>query len=47
VTFTFPPNVPTPSDAALVCFDEAPAALPTELATLADADPTVVFVLPD
>jgi hypothetical protein len=47
VTFTFAPNVARPFDAALLCFDEAPAAVPPELATLADANPTVVFVLPE
>lgn len=40
------PNVPSPRDLALICFETPPAALPSELGTLSDANPTVVFVLP-
>lgn len=46
VTFPLPIGIPAPSDVALLCFEDPPAVLPAELATLTDADPTVVFVLP-
>lgn len=46
ITFTIPPDVAEPSELVLLCF--APArALPAEIATLTETDPTVVFVLPD
>ncbi len=47
VTFPVASGVVEPLDLALVCFDDAPATLAPELETLADAEPTVVFVLPD
>ncbi len=43
----FPLRVFPPADVALLCFDDPPASLPPELATLTDAEPTVVFVLPE
>jgi hypothetical protein len=46
VTFPLPSGTADPFDAALVCFADPPGALPAELVTLADADPTVIFVLP-
>lgn len=45
-TFPLPAAVAPPLDVALACFDDPPPTLPAELVTLADADPTVVFVLP-
>lgn len=44
--FPLPDGVPAPRDQALLCFDDPPAELPAELDTLADASPTVIFVLP-
>ena len=46
VTYPLPDGVAPPLELALLCFDPPPAALPSELTTLADANPTVVFVLP-
>jgi hypothetical protein len=46
VVFPLPADVASPREAALLCFADAPGALAPELATLVDADPTVVFVLP-
>jgi hypothetical protein len=46
-TFPVPPGIASPLDSALLCFDDPPATLPAELTTLADAAPTVVFVLPE
>ena len=46
VTFPLPAGVAAPADVTLLCFADPPAALPPQLATLADANPTVVFVLP-
>jgi hypothetical protein len=45
-TFPLPTGVPAPLDLALLCFTDPPATLPPTLVTLADAAPTVVFVLP-
>ena len=45
-TFPLPASVKPPRDAALLCFEDPPAELASELETLADAAPTVVFVLP-
>lgn len=47
VTFPLPGDVADPLDLALLCFADPPAVLAAELATLADATPTVVFVLPE
>ena len=41
-----PTGATPPLDLALVCYDTPPATVPAVLVTLADADPTVVFVLP-
>jgi hypothetical protein len=46
VSFPLPAGVADPFDLTLLCFDDPPAVLPFVLATLADANPTVVFVLP-
>jgi hypothetical protein len=46
VSFPLPAGVVDPLDLTLLCFDDPPAAVPPLLATLADANPTVVFVLP-
>jgi hypothetical protein len=45
-TFLVATDVPAPLDLALLCFEEPPDVLPMTLPTLADASPTVVFVLP-
>ena len=45
-TFLVAADVPAPLDLALLCFAEPPDGLPMTLTTLADASPTVVFVLP-
>jgi hypothetical protein len=45
-TFPIAADVAAPLDLTLLCFADPPAALPSTLATLAAADPTVVFVLP-
>jgi hypothetical protein len=45
-TFLVATDVLAPLDLALLCFDHPPDTLPMMLATLADAEPTVVFVLP-
>jgi hypothetical protein len=47
VVFPLPAGITEPFELALLCFDDPPAALASELDTLADAEPTVVFVLPD
>ncbi len=44
--FPLPDGVAAPRDQALLCFDDPPTELPAELPTLADASPTVIFVLP-
>jgi hypothetical protein len=44
--FPVPSAVDPPRDLALLCFEAPPAELASEVATLADAGPTVVFVLP-
>lgn len=44
--FPLPTSVKAPRDAALLCFEDPPAELAPQLETLADAAPTVVFVLP-
>lgn len=46
VSYPLPAGVADPIDLTLLCFDDPPAELPPVLATLADANPTVVFVLP-
>jgi hypothetical protein len=46
VTFPLPTAVTPPRDAVLLCFSDPPEALPDDLGTLTEADPTVVFVLP-
>ncbi|MCC6763799.1 MAG: hypothetical protein IT293_03970 [Deltaproteobacteria bacterium] len=45
-TFPLPGGVPPPVDLALLCWDAPPATVPAEVGTLAEAQPTVVFVLP-
>ena len=45
-TFVVAVDVPAPLDLALLCFENPPDELAMMLTTLADADPTVVFVLP-
>lgn len=46
IVFPLPTSVKAPRDTALLCFDDPPAELASELETLTDAAPTVVFVLP-
>ena len=46
VAFPVPTGVPAPRDLVLLCFATPPATLESELTTLSDANPTVVFVLP-
>lgn len=45
-TFFVAVDVPAPLDLTLLCFESPPDDLAMMLTTLADADPTVVFVLP-
>jgi hypothetical protein len=47
VSYPLPAGIADPLDLTLLCFDDPPAALPPVLTTLADANPTVVFVLPN
>jgi hypothetical protein len=46
IVFPLPAGVAEPSEIVLLCFAPAPLALKPEIERLADATPTVVFVLP-